>query len=83
MRARGRVPNTAVNRSALVAMRRSVIVPSSAVIDRGLARLCRSRPIISMAVGRPVCAPSAIRSGDAAAEPMYDELVEMMYKHSR
>ena len=32
MRARGRAPNTAVNRSRLVAMRRSVIVPSSALI---------------------------------------------------
>ena len=29
------------------------------------------------------CATSAIRSGDAMAEKMYDELVEMMYKHSR
>jgi CsoR family transcriptional regulator, copper-sensing transcriptional repressor len=29
------------------------------------------------------CATSAIKSGDADAEAMYDELVEMMYKHSR
>ncbi|MEQ1691355.1 MAG: metal-sensitive transcriptional regulator [Gemmatimonas sp.] len=29
------------------------------------------------------CATSAIRSGDEKAEQMYDELVEMMYKHSR
>jgi CsoR family transcriptional regulator, copper-sensing transcriptional repressor len=29
------------------------------------------------------CASSAIRSGEAEAEAMYDELVEMMYKHSR
>ena len=29
------------------------------------------------------CATSAIRSGDAEAESMYDELVDMMYKHSR
>ena len=29
------------------------------------------------------CASSAIRSGDADAEAMYDELVDMMYKHSR
>jgi DNA-binding FrmR family transcriptional regulator len=29
------------------------------------------------------CATSAIRSGDETAERMYDELVEMMYKHSR
>ena len=29
------------------------------------------------------CAASAIRSSDAEAETMYDELVEMMYKHSR
>ncbi len=29
------------------------------------------------------CAASAIRSSDADAEAMYDELVEMMYKHSR
>ena len=29
------------------------------------------------------CATSAIQSGDATAEKMYDELVEMMYKHSR
>jgi CsoR family transcriptional regulator, copper-sensing transcriptional repressor len=29
------------------------------------------------------CASTAIRSGDAEAEQMYDELVEMMYKHSR
>ena len=29
------------------------------------------------------CATSAIRSGEADAEAMYDELVEMMYRHSR
>lgn len=29
------------------------------------------------------CASTAIRSGDADAEAMYDELVEMMYRHSR
>ena len=29
------------------------------------------------------CAASAIKSGEAEAEAMYDELVEMMYKHSR
>lgn len=29
------------------------------------------------------CATSSIRSGDAEAERMYDELVEMMYKLSR
>ncbi|HEY8309788.1 MAG TPA: metal-sensitive transcriptional regulator [Gemmatimonadaceae bacterium] len=29
------------------------------------------------------CAASAIRSNDQSAEAMYDELVEMMYKHSR
>ncbi|MHB1225612.1 MAG: metal-sensitive transcriptional regulator [Gemmatimonadaceae bacterium] len=29
------------------------------------------------------CATSAIRSGEADAEAMYDELIEMMYKHSR
>jgi CsoR family transcriptional regulator, copper-sensing transcriptional repressor len=29
------------------------------------------------------CAASAIRSSDAEAEEMYDELVEMMYRHSR
>lgn len=29
------------------------------------------------------CAASAIRSSDAEAEAMYDELVELMYKHSR
>lgn len=29
------------------------------------------------------CAASAIRSGEADAEAMYDELVEMMYRHSR
>lgn len=29
------------------------------------------------------CASSAIQSGDAKAEEMYDELVEMMYKHIR
>ena len=29
------------------------------------------------------CATSAVRSGEAEAEAMYDELVEMMYKHSR
>ncbi|MGH7719884.1 MAG: metal-sensitive transcriptional regulator [Gemmatimonadaceae bacterium] len=29
------------------------------------------------------CAASAIRSGDGEAERMYDELVDMMYKHSR
>lgn len=29
------------------------------------------------------CASSAIRADDAAAEAMYDELVELMYKHTR
>jgi DNA-binding FrmR family transcriptional regulator len=29
------------------------------------------------------CATSAIRSGPDEAEAMYDELVDMMYKHSR
>ena len=29
------------------------------------------------------CATSAIRSSEADAEAMYDELVEMMYKHGR
>ena len=29
------------------------------------------------------CAAGAIRSGDATAESMYDELVDMMYTHSR
>lgn len=29
------------------------------------------------------CATSAIRGGDERAEAMYDELVEMMYKHVR
>jgi DNA-binding FrmR family transcriptional regulator len=29
------------------------------------------------------CAATAIRSGEAQAEAMYDELVELMYKHSR
>lgn len=29
------------------------------------------------------CASSAIRQGPAEAESMYDELVEMMYRHSR
>ena len=29
------------------------------------------------------CATTAIRAGDVSAEPMYDELVDMMYKHSR
>ena len=29
------------------------------------------------------CAASAIRRGPAEAESMYDELVEMMHKHSR
>ena len=29
------------------------------------------------------CASSAIRSSDAEAHAMYDELVDMMYKHSR
>ncbi|MBA3891222.1 MAG: metal-sensitive transcriptional regulator [Gemmatimonadaceae bacterium] len=29
------------------------------------------------------CASAAIKSGEADAEAMYDELVEMMYKHSR
>ncbi|HYD55109.1 MAG TPA: metal-sensitive transcriptional regulator [Gemmatimonadaceae bacterium] len=29
------------------------------------------------------CAASAIKQGEAEAEAMYDELVEMMYKHSR
>ena len=29
------------------------------------------------------CASSAIASGEANAEAMYDELVELMYKHAR
>ena len=29
------------------------------------------------------CATSAIRSGDAGAEEMYDELLELMYTHAR
>ena len=29
------------------------------------------------------CASTAIRTGNAEAEAMYDELVEMMYRHSR
>ena len=29
------------------------------------------------------CASSAIREGDRAAEEMYDEVVDMMYKHVR
>jgi CsoR family transcriptional regulator, copper-sensing transcriptional repressor len=29
------------------------------------------------------CATSAIKSSSAEAESMYDELVDMMYKHSR
>lgn len=29
------------------------------------------------------CATAAIRTGDASAEGMYDELLEMMYKHLR
>ena len=29
------------------------------------------------------CASSAIRNNDADAEAMYDELVELMYKHAR
>jgi DNA-binding FrmR family transcriptional regulator len=29
------------------------------------------------------CATAAIRDGHAKADAMYDELVEMMYKHSR
>ncbi len=29
------------------------------------------------------CAASAIKLGDASAEAMYDELVDLMYKHTR
>ncbi|MEO7455295.1 MAG: metal-sensitive transcriptional regulator [Gemmatimonadaceae bacterium] len=29
------------------------------------------------------CAMAAIKSGPETAEPMYDELVDMVYKHSR
>ena len=29
------------------------------------------------------CATAAIKPGDGKADAMYDELVEMMYKHSR
>jgi hypothetical protein len=29
------------------------------------------------------CATSAIRAGPPEAESMYDELVEMMYRHAR
>ncbi len=59
MRASGRSPSTAVHRSRLVAIRRAVIVPSSAVMHSGLSRLCRSRPMISVAIGLPICAPSS------------------------
>jgi DNA-binding FrmR family transcriptional regulator len=29
------------------------------------------------------CASAAIRSGPGDAEPMYDEIIDLMYKHSR
>jgi len=29
------------------------------------------------------CASAAIRSGPGEAEPMYDEIIDLMYKHSR
>jgi len=29
------------------------------------------------------CAASAIRAGDAEAEPMYDELIDLMYRLAR
>jgi DNA-binding FrmR family transcriptional regulator len=29
------------------------------------------------------CATAAIKAGPAQAEPMYDELVDLLYKHSR
>ena len=29
------------------------------------------------------CATAAMKAGPAEAEPMYDELVELLYKHSR
>jgi DNA-binding FrmR family transcriptional regulator len=29
------------------------------------------------------CATSAIRAGESEAESMYDELIEMMYRHAR
>ena len=29
------------------------------------------------------CATAAIKAGPAEAEPMYDELVDLLYKHSR
>jgi DNA-binding FrmR family transcriptional regulator len=29
------------------------------------------------------CASTAIRNGEETAEPMYDELIELMYKHIR
>ena len=58
MRARGRAPNPAGNRSRLAARRRSVIVPSAALLASRLARMCRSRPMRSMTAGLPVCAPS-------------------------
>jgi|SRR5687768_14148143 DNA-binding FrmR family transcriptional regulator len=29
------------------------------------------------------CASTAIKAGDASADAMYDELVELMYKHAR
>jgi hypothetical protein len=29
------------------------------------------------------CATAAIKAGPVEAEPMYDELVDLLYKHSR
>jgi hypothetical protein len=44
-----------------VAMRRSVIVPSSASMHRRRSRWCRSTSMITLAVGLPVVRPVARR----------------------
>lgn len=54
-----RGPQRAEVRHAPHVIRRSMIVPSSALMDSSLSRWCRSSPMISMLAGLPVCAPSA------------------------
>ena len=57
--------------------------PHTGMSDEPCAATCCPVPV-RMARTRPFGkAPPALRASDAEAEAMYDELVEMMYRHSR
>jgi CsoR family transcriptional regulator, copper-sensing transcriptional repressor len=48
---------------------------------RGLHRMVEGRELMRNHLRH--CAAAAIRTGEESAETMYDELLDMMYKHSR